>query len=230
MTNLVTFPAAFLAGIVSILSPCVLPVIPAIMAGSITNRSKPLYIITGLTLTFTLMGGIFTALGIATGLTGTLLRNLFILILLLFGLTLLVPHLKTRYTHLTSQLTTLTPLPINTNTPHGAFLLGTALGIAWIPCIGPILGPVLALAATQQTMIHGTLLLATYSLGTAIPLLTLAYTGKTLTTKHTTLKTKTPLIEKTAGLILTATAIAMILGLDQKLQTLLLPYTPKILF
>lgn len=224
---MISSAAAFVAGVASVLSPCVLPIAPAIMAGSVGSRYRPLAIVAGMSLTFTLMGGIFTALGVSTGLSGDLLRYLFIATIFLFGAVMVSPELKSRFSALGSRVTGRARVKGGEGV-LGGFVLGASLGIVWIPCVGPILGSVLALAALQETVLQGTVLLALYSLGTSIPLLSLAYGGKAAAARLDAFKSRGRTLEKVAGVVLIATAVAMVLGLDKAVQVALLPYFPEL--
>jgi len=213
--------AAFVAGVASAFSPCVLPIAPAVLAGSVGHRLRPLVIVAGMTVTFTLMGGLLSALGVATGASGDVLRLVFIATIFLFGLVMVSPEVKMYFSSLSSRFTGRARVE-GDGSLVGGFVLGLSLGIVWIPCVGPVLGSILALAAYQDTVMQGTLLLAVYSIGLALPLLALVYGGKTVASRLEVFKRRGSLLEKAAGWVLIATAVAMLLGLDRWVQQVLL--------
>lgn len=226
--NSVSVAASFVAGLASILSPCILPVAPAVMAGSVGSRLRPLAVVSGMFLTFTLMGGAFAALGVTSGASDDLLRGFFIATIFLFGLVMVSPRLKSRFSAATSRVTGRARVSGDTGSLLGGFALGLSLGVVWVPCLGPILGPVLSLAASQETVMRGTLLLAVYSSGAAVPLLALAYGGKAAAARLEAVKRRGRALERAAGVVLVLTAVAMALGLDRAVQTALLPYVPSL--
>jgi cytochrome c-type biogenesis protein len=172
-----TEPIAFLAGIVSIFSPCVLPLLPAIVA-STTERGKlrPLAIVMGLAVTFVLMGVLAGTLGEVFGQFQIYLTAASIGILVFMGLYMLFDiHLP-----FTQQLNFFNRLSYHTySIPSeglvSGILLGMALGIIWIPCVGPVLAAVLTMVAVSESPLTGAWMLFVYSLGLAVPMLAIAY-------------------------------------------------------
>lgn len=226
--NSISVAASFVAGLASILSPCILPVAPAVMAGSVGSRLRPLAVVSGMFITFTLMGGALAALGVTSGASDEVLRAFFIGTIFAFGLVMVSPRLKSRFSAATSRVTGHARFSGDTGSVLGGFLLGLSLGVVWVPCLGPILGPILGLAASQETVLRGTMLLAVYSVGAAVPLLGLAYGGKAAAARLEAVKRRGKALERAAGAVLIATAVAMAVGLDRAVQTALLPYLPAV--
>lgn len=179
MGGSITYPIAFLAGISSFVSPCILPLIPfylAFMAGDSTMHDTKTRIgrcylfVAGFSLIFILLGASF-------GLAGSLINSSMELwskiagsIIIVLGLTymgaLRIPFLmRERRIHLKP----------GSKTTLRAFLLGAAFGFGWTPCVGPILASILFLASQTTTLINGMALLAVYSLGLGIPFIVMAY-------------------------------------------------------
>ncbi|MFA6317610.1 MAG: cytochrome c biogenesis protein CcdA [Elusimicrobiota bacterium] len=188
----VSFGAAFLAGLASFLSPCVLPLVPgylsmvsgislaelqaktAGLAGAGADRSAgrrkaalaSLFFVLGFSAVFTAMGAAATALG------STLVAHLGILtkvagaVIVVFGL-----HIMGLFTIPALYRDTRFSFMKIKPGPGGAFLMGMAFAFGWSPCIGPILASILAMAATAETVSRGTALLAVYSLGLGLPFL-----------------------------------------------------------
>src|SRR5688572_24533305 len=147
---LVLFFFAFLAGIVTILSPCILPILPIILSSSITgSRKKPLGIVTGFILSFTFFTLFLATLAKISGISADVLRTFSIIIIFSFGLSLLIPAFQTFVERLFSRLAAFTPQGKPDTGFLGGVLLGCSLGLLWTPCVGPIIASVITLAATS---------------------------------------------------------------------------------
>jgi cytochrome c biogenesis protein CcdA len=224
-----TIILAFLAGVVTIVTPCVLPILPPLLAGSVGHNLRPLLIVLGSTITFTLMGGLFSIFGLAAGAFGEALRLLFIFLIIGFGVVWVDDEINELYTkNVTSILNRLFKFSTQRDeTLFGAFVLGLSLGIVWIPCVGPILGAVLSYVAIEGNLVFGSVMLFSYSLGLGIPMLAIAYGGKRFSGKIQWTQRNSPTIKKLAGWVLILTGLAMLFGIDQYIQTILLPYFPE---
>ncbi|GBE19136.1 MAG TPA: cytochrome c biogenesis protein CcdA [Euryarchaeota archaeon] len=225
-----SFLLAFLAGVVTIATPCVLPILPPLLAGSVGHRLRPVLIVLGSTVTFTLMGGVFSVIGIAAGGFGNALRLFFIALIIGFGAVWVDSDINDLYTKYSSLLLNRFYKPSarrGDESLFGAFVLGLSLGIVWIPCVGPILGAVLSLVAIEGNLVTGSLMLTSYSIGLGIPMLAIAYGGKKVSAKLDWTRSNSETIKKLAGWILIATGLAMLFGVDQWIQRLLLPYFPE---
>lgn len=172
--------AVFFAGVLTILTPCCLPMIPVLVVGANGHRFRPIAIVTGSTLTF-------TALGVLTGSVGSItpesVRVPFALFMLVFGVVLVdddVHDLYSRYaSRLAGRATVLTGRIDERRHPvANAFVVGLLLGVIWLPCVGPILGGVLAYVGSTANVAGGAALLFTYGVGFSIPLLGVAYAGQ----------------------------------------------------
>ena len=179
-TNLIT---AALAGLVSFLSPCVLPLIPGYISfisglslqdlqasadGRALRRAflSSIWFVLGFSLVFILLGASATALGQLFLQRLTLLKQIAGVVIIIFGL-----HLTGIFRIPFLQVEKKLEIRKKPLTLLGAFLVGTAFAFGWTPCIGPILAGILALASTQETILQGMLLLGVYSLGLGIPFL-----------------------------------------------------------
>jgi cytochrome c-type biogenesis protein len=157
------------AGLVSTASPCVLPVVPIVMAGQPgEHRLRPLAVVGGLMSTFVLMGVLSSLFGAVVGPLLVRLEKPVAVVIGLLGLLLIAgvnPFKRLR--------TGLAPSR-GTGLRSGA-LLGAALGLVWIPCVGPFLSSVLGLVAARARLADGVALLVFYSAGFAIPMLAAGY-------------------------------------------------------
>src|SRR6185437_13956263 len=141
---LVLLGIGFLAGVVTAISPCVLPVLPIVLAGGATGR-KPVRIIAGLVASFTVFTLFATWLLDKLGLPSDLLRNLAIALLFVVAATLLVPRFATLVERPLARFSRLRPQGVG-----GGFLLGVSLGLVFVPCAGPVLAAVTTIAASND--------------------------------------------------------------------------------
>lgn len=222
-----TLLLAFLAGLLTVTTPCVLPILPPMLAGSVGHKLRPALIVAGSSMTFTLMGGAFSALGVMAGEAREYVRLFFIAVIIAFGAVMADEEIGALYARYSARaVSKILPSekPQKQNSLFGAFLLGMSLGIVWIPCVGPILGSVLAYASYQSNLLSGSLLLLAYSLGLGLPMLAIAYGGKRISGRVEWAKKNSLALKKFAGWVLIISGAAMLLGADKYLQRALLPY------
>lgn len=220
---------AFLAGIVTVLSPCVLPVLPALLAASAGNgRKRPLGVITGLVFSFMFFTLALTALVKFTGISPNILRIIAIGLIAFFGLVMLFPKLGDWFSSKTSLFADLGGSIQSKATGSGfwgGFILGTALGLVWTPCAGPILAAITTLVATSSVTLDTLLLTFSYTLGTALPLFAIVYGGNKVT--HS-LRGYTETIRKVFGGMMILAALSIALHWDATFQQWALKYFPMI--
>ncbi len=229
----------FLAGIVTAGTPCVIPIIPIIFAGSIGHRLRPFFIILGSMVTFTLMGGLFSVIGSFAGGSQETLRGISIFVIIGFGAIMADKDVKEVYMRYFSRLVNsirdvfvgnkIRPVQIESHPLRGAFILGLSSGIVWLPCVGPTLGSVLTYVTYQGNVIIGLYLLGIYSLGFGLSLLGISYSAKHYSSKLQWVKEHSSLIEKIAGWILILVGVGMLFGIDKFIQATLIPYFPDLL-
>ena len=216
---------AVVAGAATALSPCVLPVLPALLsAGATGGRRRPMGIAVGLAITFTI-----TIVGLATvvdgvGLGDSLLRDLAIAVLAAFGVALLVPRLAERLEAPLARLARLGPTTRGSGFWSGIGV-GAALGFVYAPCAGPILAAVIAVSASQGASGSVVLVALAYAAGSAAVLLALAFGGRTLL-ERARAAGRGPVIQRVAGVVMIATAVAMAAGLDVRFQTAIADHLP----
>lgn len=224
-----TLTLAFVAGLLSFLSPCVLPLVPSYLAyvgGSADAKRRvlignSLFFIAGFSL-------VFIALGASASLLGSVLRAnqatlAFVggLLVIFFGLVMLgVIRLPWLYRDTRPQYQG------DSRTPFGALLLGMAFAAGWTPCIGPILGGILTMAGASGTLDQGVGLLAVYALGLGVPFLVAALVLDPFMRFSKGFRRYLPWIEKGAGVLLVIAGILMVTGLYTTLNTYLIRITP----
>ncbi|MBE9007825.1 cytochrome c biogenesis protein CcdA [Fortiea sp. LEGE XX443] len=217
---------AILAGSLTVLSPCVLPVLPVLVGRSLsTHRYGPIALVAGL------VGGFATAgslLGIASSWLAELastLRFVGIFILLLMGLLAIFPKLS----YLLVSYLQLGKIKRTTGVGlTGEFWLGTQLGLLWTPCAGPVLGSILILAAAKHQITEAFLLLLAFGVGAALPLLAIAYAGRYVSKSLLGLRSRSEILHRVGGVLVVASAIAILLGWDVEIQLWLAPMFPRL--
>ena len=198
--------AAFIAGIISVASPCVLPLIPAIFAYS-TEKGKlrPIAIVLGLSISFTLMGIVTSAFGSTFRSYLGYLNIIAEIFIIGFGLAMLFEL------NVFNALGKLSSMRVNKEEGLlGGLLLGMSLGIIWIPCVGPILGTILTMVAVSADITYGAMMLFVYSLGFAIPMLMIAYSANISSAKLGGIAKYDVFIKRAAGAVLIAVGLWMV--------------------
>lgn len=182
---------AYLAGILTLINPCVLPVLPIVLASSLhQDRRAPLALAAGLSLSFVALGLGVTAIGPALGLDSDTVARAAALVMMAFGLVMLVPALSQRFATATAGLATRADVQIDNTDASGLggqFLSGTLLGAVWSPCIGPTLGAAIALASTGESIGRAGAVMAAFALGVSTLVLGLAYGAKSALRRRQTL-------------------------------------------
>lgn len=172
-----------LAGGLTTLSPCVFPLLPLVLGGTLqSNRAAPLAMGAGMALSFATIGVLVGTLGDVLGLDPDRVRLAAAVLLLAFGVTLLVPWLNQRFTNLISPLASTAQQSssrLDAGSLRGAFLMGGLLGLIWSPCSGPLLGSALTLVASEGGALRGALILGLFGIGAALPLVAAAYLSQT---------------------------------------------------
>jgi cytochrome c biogenesis protein CcdA/thiol-disulfide isomerase/thioredoxin len=211
----------FVAGVITAVSPCVLPVLPIVLAGGATGSGRrPFAIIAGLVASFTLFTLAASSLLSALGLPQDILRNLAIALLFVLSATLLFPPIG----YLLER-----PLAFMTRRRGGdlggGFLLGVSLGLVFVPCAGPVLATITALTAQHKIGFDAVLLTLAYALGAAVPMLLIALGGQRVARR---MRLQSQNFRRAMGVLLAGAAFAIIFNASQSLQTALGGYTTSI--
>lgn len=218
-------PLAFIAGILSLISPCVLPMLPAVTASAMQASRAGLWALTlGIMLAFALAGTVLTFVLLSLGLSPDILRQFSVVILLLMALVLLLPALNDRLAWVLSRLTSrFDHSPIEGQSVATQALIGLSLGFVWLPCVGPTLGTAIALASTGQHMGMAFLVMLSFGAGTALPLVWIGYHSGIKLAK---LRTSAVIGKKLLGVTLLVLALLILTGFDRVLETWALASLP----
>jgi cytochrome c biogenesis protein CcdA/thiol-disulfide isomerase/thioredoxin len=220
MILLVVF--AFIAGAGTALSPCVLPVLPALLsAGATGGRRRPLGVVTGLAVTFsiTIVGVSKLVDGVGLGASGA--RTLAIVFLAGFGIITLVPALGDRLAAVLSPLARFGPSSAGNGFWSGV-LVGGALGFLYAPCAGPILAAVITVGSASSDVVAVAI---AYAAGSALVLLALALGGRALS-ERVRRAGRGPALHRVLGAVMLATALAMSFSWDVRFQTAIADHLP----
>ncbi|MCX9085552.1 MAG: cytochrome c biogenesis CcdA family protein [Candidatus Methanoperedens sp.] len=228
----------FIAGMATVATPCVIPILPAVLSGSVGSRLRPLAIVAGMTLTFTLMGLLFFTVA-SFAFFSDYLRWISIIIIIGMGVVLFDDDINEVYVRISSFMLNSARErfsfieKISSSAPPegllGGLFLGMSLGILWIPCVGPILSSVYIYIAESTAgsgnILEGIPLLFAYSLGAGIPMLIIAYSGKSISERVEWFSRRSHFFKKLSGLFLILVGLMLLFGIDNYLKILFLPYS-----
>jgi cytochrome c-type biogenesis protein len=170
---------AYLAGLLTLINPCVLPVLPIVLASALqVSRAGPVVLAAGMGLSFVVLGVALAALGPALGLWPEDVARVGAVLMIGFGAVLLVPRLSGAFATATAGMAARADQGIDRvdrTGLQGQFLGGVLLGAVWVPCVGPTLGGAIALAATGQGLIWAGAIMTAFALGIGSVIVALAY-------------------------------------------------------
>ncbi len=213
---LVLLGIAFLAGLITALSPCVLPVLPLLLAGSASseNRWRPYAVMAGLVISFTTVTLAGAALLGALGLQEDLLRTLAIGMLFVLAASLLSERVART---LERPFHFLAPRPVARDS--SGLVVGVSAGLVMVPCAGPVLAAVAALAATGEVTWRVVLVTIAYSIGHALPLLVIAIGSQRLAAGMGVVRAHARGVRRGAGVVVGLTAVAVVFHAPERVAT-----------
>ncbi len=240
MHNDVTFLAALIAGLVSFLSPCVLPLVPpylVFLAGTSLERladrePEPRVKRETVAAAVLFVAGfatVFVALGASASVIGSLIRAYSGPLAIIAGVVIIVMGLHflgltpIALLHRQKRLVVAKPVGL-----WGAYVIGLAFAFGWTPCIGPILAAILVVAASEQTLMKGAGLLAVYSLGLGIPFIIAAFAVEPFAAFLARFKRYLYRVEQAMGLALVLTGVAFLTGSLNQMSVWLLEAFPAL--
>ena len=222
---------AFIAGVITVLSPCILPILPIILTSSIggvnTGKSRPVGVVTGFILSFTFFTLFLSTIVRLSGIPAETLRFVSVVVIAGFGVSLLVPQFQELVERLFTKLAGFMPTSQNRTGFSGGLLIGFSVGLLWTPCVGPILASVISLAITGTVTFDAFLITLAYSLGTAIPMFLIMLGGQNALRRVPWLLSNLDHIQKSFGILMILTAIGIFFNVDRRLQTYVLNAFPQ---
>jgi cytochrome c-type biogenesis protein len=218
---------AFAAGIVTVASPCVLPLLPVILASSVqSGRLRPWGVLAGFVLCFSAVTLALASVVNAFGIHPDIVRTISAVLLLACGIVLIVPHLSGLFERSTGGLANATARLPQGDGFGGGFVIGAGLGLAWTPCVGPVMASVLTLAMNQQVSLNAVLVTLAFSLGTALPMVAVIFGGRAVLKRLTFVQANGDTIKKVFGALLILVGIFLLTGFDRTIQLWLFELFP----
>lgn len=226
-----TYGIGFAAGSLSVLSPCVLPLVPILIGTAASaHRRGPLALAAGLTLSFAVIGVLLASAGASLGLDQTVFRNIAAMMLLGFGVLLFSTGLQERLAVAASGASSAGQgmlARVTLDGLSGQFVLGLLLGVVWIPCVGPTLGATITLASQGQQLGQVMLVMALFGLGAGLPLVILGSLSRAAM-----LRLRGRLLaagqqgKKALGAVMLLLGVFILTGLDKRFETWVLDAAP----
>jgi cytochrome c biogenesis protein CcdA len=226
-----TTALAFLAGILSTLSPCVLPLIPIVLGTALgEHRAGPFALAAGLALSFVTIGLVVATVGFAIGLDAGVFRLVAAILLIAIGTVLLVPRLQAQFALAAGPVGNWTEQRFggfSTAGLRGQFAVGLLLGAVWSPCVGPTLGAASVLASQGKDLGSVACTMLAFGIGAATPLVLLG-----LLSREAMMRWRARLMaagqrgKLAMGVVLVATGLLIVTGADKAIETVLVEASP----
>jgi len=228
---IILYGVAFISGLFTILAPCIWPLLPIVLADVTQSKSKrrPLGITVGVAISFAFFTLAISALESSLGFSPNILRKFAVVVLLVIGISMVVPALSRRMEASISSLSgRFGGVGRNQRSDFsGGFITGLALGVVWTPCSGPILASVATLAATNKVSLQVVIVTLFYVAGVSIPLFGFAVGGQKLLAKSRRLSKHTGRIQIASGVIMIITAVGIYTNYDKTIEAKLLNAIPS---
>ena len=226
-----TFALGYGAGVLSTLSPCVLPLVPILVATALTqHRFGALALAAGLTLSFTVIGLFLATIGLSIGLDQNVVRQVAAAMLVAFGVTLLTPRLQALFASLTARFGSSTGGWLYRFQAKGwgaQFVVGLMLGLVWTPCVGPTLGATTALAAQGTQLPQVALLMLLFGLGAGTPLVVLGSVSRDVAMRlRGKMMTGGQYGKIALGAVMLLIGVAIFTGIDKQFESWVVDVSP----
>ncbi|NEX60075.1 cytochrome c biogenesis CcdA family protein [Noviherbaspirillum galbum] len=220
-----------LAGLLSTLSPCVLPILPILLGSATAEHPRaPLALAGGLAMSYAIIGTLIAWAGSAVGFDVGIFRSMGAALLGVLGLVLMSPRLQQRFASATSGIGDAGNNVVSRLTLNGIggqFLIGVTLGVVWSPCVGPTLGAAIVLASQGSHLLQAASLMGVFGVGAAMPVIGLAYLSRTALMRS---RGKLMQAGKTGkllmGAVMLAISIMILSGADKPVETWLVENSP----
>ena len=221
-------PIAFFSGVLTVFSPCVLPILPIILASGIDGNTRRIKgMIAGLVVSFTVASLLLATLVRTLGVPADTVRLLAVGLLVIFGLSLIFPKVWEKTQTWIEKYWHFQPSQNKNSGFGGGFITGISLGIVWTPCIGPIVAAVATLAAVSSFSSSAVLIALAYAMGTGLPLYFIAKGGSKASQRLGFVKKESQKIRQIFGIVILSTALFIWSGADRALQTWTLSNLPE---
>lgn len=222
---------AFLAGLLSTLSPCVLPLVPIVIGTALSkNRFGPAALAAGLALSYVTIGLFIATAGFAVGLDQQVFRLVAAILLIGVGTVLLIPQAQLRLAAASGPISNWAQAnagAFSTRGAGGQFAVGLMLGAVWSPCVGPTLGAASVLAARGENLASVALTMSAFGIGAALPLLAIGLMSREALSRWRDRLLGAGAAGKVAmGIVLIAVGMLILTGLDKRVEAALVDASP----
>lgn len=222
---------SYLAGLLTTLSPCVLPMIPLVLAGTLNGgKLGPVAFAAGMVTSFTIVGLFVASIGIGMGISTQLLRQFAAVMFMIMGLFMLLEPLQTRLATATAGIAdgaNMLAGRADVGGLTGPFLIGTLSGAIWSPCSGPSLGTAVALAAEAGGLMEAGLRMLVFGLGAVTVLMALAYGSRSaIMGRRNRIMSIAIWLKPAIGFVFLIAGAAILAGLDKDLEAALVAISP----
>ena len=222
---------ALLAGLLSTLSPCVLPLVPIVIGTALgEHRHGPIALAAGLALSFVVIGLFVATVGFAAGLDQSVFRFIAAVFMILIGAVLLVPRLQLQFAAASGPVGNWAQNRIGGLSPHGLrgqFAVGLLLGAVWTPCVGPTLGAASLLAAQSENLAGVGLTMFVFGVGAAIPLLAIGMLSREALARWLGRLLSTGSAGRALmGVVFVALGALVLAGIDKQVEAFLVDVSP----
>ena len=226
-----TYVWAYVAGLLTLINPCVLPLLPIVIAAAFQNsRLGPLALAAGLTVSFAVLGVSVTAFGHLVSVDGDSVNRAAAVMMMAFGVVLLVPRAQIVLATLAAPLASRANSRIDTRERTGIagqFGVGVLLGAVWSPCVGPTLGGAIGLAASGESLGQAAVTMLVFGVGVSTVLMALAYGSRqAVSTRREKLAGWMPWAKPLMGATLLVVGIAVLFHIDRAIEGWLLDQMP----
>lgn len=223
---------AFVAGLLSVLSPCVLPLLPLVLgAAAAEHRLAPALLAAGVAISFVVVGLFVATIGFSVGLDGAVFRVGAAALMIAIGVILIAPPLQARVAAAGGPLSDRMNAAFggfSANSLFGQFGVGLLLGAVWSPCVGPTLGAASVLAARGENLSEVAATMAVFGLGAAAPLLALGFASRQVMARwRDRLLAAGKRTKQALGLLLVALGLLIVTGYDKNIETALVTASPE---
>lgn len=227
--GLVALALAFVAGLLTALSPCVLPLLPLVMGSAARSRYGPTALAAGFVTAFTMIGVLLASLGAAAGLSDTIVRSTSAAMLAAAGVLMISHRLQDLAGRWLSPLASASARlsPRSDRGIGSQFLVGALLGGIWSPCVGPTLGAAIGLAARSDTVARAAAVMAAFGLGSATLLLAAGYASRAVIGQRLRLLQAGERGRRVFGIVLLLVGASVVSGTDKVVESLVLARLPQ---
>lgn len=223
---------AFAAGVLSVLSPCVLPILPIVLGAALTDRKAGLVALAaGLSISFVTVGMFVATIGYSLGLDANVFRYVAVSLMVAIGAVLILPQLQTQLAAANAPLANWTDRHFGSQRRtgiSGQFWIGVLLGAVWSPCVGPTLGAASLLAAQGRNLPQVAITMFVFGIGAALPLLLLGLLSREATGRwRTRLRSAGQVTKVGLGIVFVAIGALVLTGLDKSIEAALVAASPQ---